>query len=370
MKILHIISAPAAGGAEMYIKDLAKKLLSHGHSVHIGFLGKANDTGRSIDFERAFLAELEGAGVEYFFVGNNSRRFPWIGALRVRRYVLEQNIDIYHAHLTYGIFFGALVRIPRVYTHHNSKMRVNHHIFKILNRWIDQLVAISDLCGCLLAEYAGRSVTVIRNGVDIGKISQKHVIFDSPEPIIRCVAVGTIRKEKNYNLLVSAIERIPGEVRSRLTISIAGEGAQVEMDELSEEIGRAGLEGSIKLLGNVDDVPGLLSRSHLFLMSSASEGLPIALIEAALAGLPCIVTDVGGCREVIDTCRNGLVVAPGNAQALADAIDSLVRVPSKLSEYSDNALRYSAVFSIEQASEAHLALYAELLQKDISAAIS
>jgi glycosyltransferase involved in cell wall biosynthesis len=344
----------------MYVKDLAKRFLSQGHSVHIGFLGEASDTGRSIVFENAFLAELRSAGVNYFFVGHNSRKFPWMGAIRVRRYVRDENIDVYHAHLTYGIVFGALLDIPRIYTHHNAKMRVNRFIFKVLKRWVDQFVAISDLCGRLLAEYAGRNITVIRNGVDIGKISQKRVILDGPESTIRCVAVGAITKQKNYNLLVSAVARIPASVRSRLTISIAGEGSQVETENLVKTIAEAGLKGSIELLGNVDDIPALLDRSHLFAMSSAWEGLPIALIEAASAGLPCIVIDVGGCREVIDTCRNGLVVAPGNVQALADAIESLVREPSKLTEYSDNALTHASEFSIERACEEHLTLYEEV----------
>jgi len=370
VKVLHFISAPAAGGAEMYIKDLATNLLSQGHSVHIGFLGKASDTGRSISFEKAFLAELRSAGVKYFFVGHNSRLFPWTGALRVRRYVLRENIDIYHSHLTYGIVFGALIRIPRVYTHHNAKMRVNRHFFKVLIRWIDRLVAISDVCGELLTEYAECSVTVIRNGVNIGKISQKAIVFDSSEPTIRCVAVGGITKQKNYNLLVSAIKCIPESVRSRFTIFIAGEGSQIETEELRRSIEKAGLQSTIELLGNVEDVPSLLNQSQLFVMSSAWEGLPISLIEAALAGLPCIVTDVGGCREVIDTCRNGLVVAPSDAQALADAIEDLVRMPSGLSEYSQNALTYSSAFSIEKASNAHLALYEELSQECISAATS
>jgi glycosyltransferase involved in cell wall biosynthesis len=184
--------------------------------------------------------------------------------------------------------------------------------------------------------------------------------LDGPESTIRCVAVGAITKQKNYNLLVSAVACIPASVRSRLTISIAGEGSQVETENLVKTIAEAGLDGSMELLGNVDDIPALLDRSHLFVMSSAWEGLPIALIEAASAGLPCIVTDVGGCREVIDTCSNGLVVAPGNVQALADAIESLVREPSKLTEYSDNALTHASEFSIERACEEHLALYEEV----------
>ena len=370
MKILHIITAPAAGGAEMYIKDLAKSLLSQGHSVHIGFLGKARDIGRSQGFERSFLTELADAGVKFFFIGSAARSLPWLGALRVRRYVLEENIDIYHAHLSYGIVFGSLIRISRIYTHHNAKMRVSRFVFNILKIWIDELVAISSLCGRALSEFSGRDVTVIRNGVDLTKIIRKQVIVDRPEQTICCVAVGAITKQKNYALLVSAVERIPVEVRSRLTVSIAGEGSRAERDKLQKAIEKAGLGRTIDLLGNVADIPALLNQSDLFLMSSAWEGLPIALIEAAATGLPCIVTDVGGCREVIDKCRNGLVVVPDSAQALADAIEGLVKTPARLTEYSDNALKYSPEFSIERACEGHLALYEKLLKKEVSTAIS
>ena len=370
MKILHIITAPAAGGAEMYIKDLAKSLLSQGHSVHIGFLGKAGDIGRSQDFERSFLTELADAGVKFFFIGSASRSFPWLGALRVRRYVKEENIDIYHAHLSYGIVFGSLIRIPRIYTHHNAKMRVSRSVFNILKIWIDELVAISSLCGRALSEFSGRDVTVIRNGIDLTKIIRKQVIVDRPAQLIRCVAVGGITKQKNYNLLVAAVERIPAGVRSRLLISIAGEGPQAETYELRKAVQKTGLGDLIELLGNVDDIPALLNQSDLFLMSSAWEGLPIALIEATSSGLPCIVSDVGGCREVIDTCKNGLVVGPDNAQALADAIECLVKTPARLTEYSDNALKYSSEFSIERACEGHLALYAKLLSNRLSLAVS
>ena len=75
---------------------------------------------------------------------------------------------------------------------------------------------------------------------------------------------------------------------------------------LETKIVMEGLERTIQLLGNRNDVPALLAHSQLFLMSSAYEGLPIALIEATMSGLPCVVTNVGGCREIIEKCQNGV----------------------------------------------------------------
>ena len=112
MNILHILSAPAAGGAEIYVKDLAVELTKRGHCVHLGFLSEAKDIGRSVDFQKRYLDELTDAGIDHFIIGKSARHQPWIGATRVRNYVRDNKIEVYHAHLTYGIVFGALLKIP------------------------------------------------------------------------------------------------------------------------------------------------------------------------------------------------------------------------------------------------------------------
>jgi glycosyltransferase involved in cell wall biosynthesis len=96
-------------------------------------------------------------------------------------------------------------------------------------------------------------------------------------------------------------------------------------------------------------------------MSSASEGLPIALIEAAASGLPCVVTDVGGCREIIESCQNGIVVEPNDPQKFADAIEAIINNAERYSEYSANALLHAQQFSIENAASSHISMYQRLL---------
>ena len=107
MNIVHVISSPAAGGAEVYVKDLAKKMVIDGNRVFVVFLSRAGDVGRDKKYEMAFLNDLEQAGVNYFMIGRHSRKNIVYGMLRIRRFVRLNNIHIYHSHLKYGVLFGA-----------------------------------------------------------------------------------------------------------------------------------------------------------------------------------------------------------------------------------------------------------------------
>jgi glycosyltransferase involved in cell wall biosynthesis len=282
--------------------------------------------------------------------------------MRVRRYVKYHEIELYHAHLTYGVVFGALIGIPRVYTHHSVKMRLSRAAFLLILPLIDRLVAVSSDCAKTLSEFSTREVTTIRNAVDARKLLPRALGPGQLDKEVRCISVGRICEDKNYPLLVRAVALLPADIRCRLVVQIAGEGSTVGTADLRAKIVEQNVDGTIHLLGNRSDIPTLLSDSHLFLMSSACEGMPIALLEAALSGLPCVVTDVGGCREVIETCQNGAVVEPGDAQALAEAIGRVASDTGLLSHFSSNALRLSSVFSIGHAGADHITMYNSLLR--------
>ncbi|BBI65068.1 hypothetical protein HSBAA_63740 [Vreelandella sulfidaeris] len=66
---MHVISSAAAGGAEIYVKDLSKSMSAKGHSVFVVLLDRASESGRDAEFEASFLAELTQYGVEYGFLG-------------------------------------------------------------------------------------------------------------------------------------------------------------------------------------------------------------------------------------------------------------------------------------------------------------
>ena len=162
-------------------------------------------------------------------------------------------------------------------------------------------------------------------------------------------------------MMIEALGRLPSEVLARVRLSIVGGGAAADVSELEKRIDEFGLREKVRLAGLRDDVPDLLRNSDLFLMSSVYEGLPIALIEATAAGLPALVTDVGGCTEIIDACQNGVSVAAGDTDAFARAICHLIVNPELMTTYSRNAIQNAGRFSIERSCNDHASLYSEQL---------
>jgi glycosyltransferase involved in cell wall biosynthesis len=88
-----------------------------------------------------------------------------------------------------------------------------------------------------------------------------------------------------------------------------------------------GLEDSVKFLGTVSDVPALLARARLFVLSSITEGISLTLLEAMARGLPIAATRVGGNPEVVADGETGLLVPPGGSEALASAVSRLWTSP-------------------------------------------
>lgn len=88
-------------------------------------------------------------------------------------------------------------------------------------------------------------------------------------------------------------------------------------------------EGVVEWWGHRNDIPEVLQQATVFCLPSYREGFPKALLEAAACGLPLIATDVPGCREVVRSGDNGLLIAPRDAEAIVDAVDALLSTPAK-----------------------------------------
>lgn len=361
MNILHIISSPASGGAEVYVKDLAKCLASQGHNLHIAFLSNASDIGRDSVYEENFLNDLKSSGINIYIIGNEARKKPWLGMLRIKQYISEHNIDICHTHLAFGILFTALSSVPIVYTHHSMEPRWGKLLYQVFNRLVDEYVGISNKCAKALESYTMRNINTIPNAVSEEKfIGYKRARV--PNDVINIVMVGRLTVQKDYMNMLRALNVLDEKLRANLRVKIAGEGEINYKSQLLEYINKNNLNEVVAFVGVQTNIPEFLYKADIFLMSSAWEGLPIALTEATVSGLPCIVTDVGGCAEVIVNSGNGIVVAPQNPQDLAEAITSLVNQPNLIEQYSRNALHNSAQYSISKAAQLHLHLYSKMLK--------
>lgn len=121
-------------------------------------------------------------------------------------------------------------------------------------------------------------------------------------------------------------------------------------------------EGIVEFWGFRSDVPQVLTEASIACLPSYREGLPKSLLEAMAAGLPCVTTDVPGCREAVRDGDNGLLVPARNPSALADALELLIKNPEMGRRMGKRGReRLEQEFSSQQVNSATLALYREML---------
>lgn len=354
MKIFHIISSAAAGGAEIYVKDLSLEMSKRGHEVFIAFIDKAEEAGRDQVFEDKFLQELIDNKIHYGFIGQRSRKRPLQGIFTLRRMVKNFKPDVVHSHLYYGsIFSWFLPDVRRVYTHHNIKLGAHAAIYKFLDIKFDAYVGICSACTQLLKSVSRKNIHHIDNGVDDTRLVKK---LDYPKNSpVKLLFVGRLSEQKNLDLLIKSASQIKD---IDFEITIAGEGPlMLELKELALE---KGMQDVVKFIGNSDNVKKLLHDADIFVMSSAWEGLPIAQIEATITGLPVLVTDVGGCSEIVAHVDNGEVAKVDEVDFTA-CLGRLLRSYPLRKKYHENALNNSDKYTIKMSVNKHIDLYQGIL---------
>ena len=356
MKIMHVISSAASGGAEIYVKDLSKAMSEKGHNVFIVFLDRASESGRDAEFESTFLEELDQYGVEYGFLGQSCRKNPIKGILGLYKICYKFNPDILHSHLYYGAVFSSFQpSVQHVYTHHNIRLNAKPFLFKFLDVRTSAYIGICHACESLLETVTRKEVVRIDNGVDSTRIIPKKEY--APHGTLNISSVGTLSVQKNHQLLFHAVSRL---VDHDFFLTIAGEGSQT--DKLKELAKRLDITHKVKFIGNSNNVKQLLHDSDLFVMSSAWEGLPIVQIEATLTGLPVLVTDVGGCSEIVDCVGNGLVAKP-ELDDYSQKLKQLIENEALRLKFHRNALDNSSPYTVNNAVESHIELYGRMTQQ-------
>ena len=155
---------------------------------------------------------------------------------------------------------------------------------------------------------------VVHNAVDVRSFAPRSQPTGTPE----VVGVGRFAYPKDFTTLLAALRLVEAPCHVRL----AGDGPG--LTEVTSALTRNGLSQRVELLGARADVPDLLARSDVFVLSSRSEGFPVSVLEAMAAGLPVVATNVGGVAEAVVDGETGLLVPAADAEALARALERLV----------------------------------------------
>lgn len=295
------------------------------------------------------------------------------------RLIKEHRIDMIQTSVFPADVYGRISgRLANVKTIISTVHRANDHKQETIYRflwWVDtltmtltsNLVAVSEgvkryVIG--LHRANPDKVKVIYNGIDVSKYPL-HVdasIMKRELKLQGCSAVvgyvGRLISVKGLTYLIEAAHRILKR-RKNVHFLIVGDGPL--RDYLTEKVKKLEMGENVHFVGFRDDIPEVLTTMDIVVQPSLYEGFPLAILEAMCSAKPVVATRVGGVPEVVEHQRTGLLIPPGDAEALTEAIMWLLDDPVKCEKMGRDARRkVTSQFNIERMVTEYEAFYRDL----------
>lgn len=315
-RILYVITSLDFGGAETLVVQLAKQFSKKGWKVGVV----------SMIPPKAYQAELEASGVMVYSLGMRRGWPDPRGITRLAGIYKSFAPHIVHAHMVHANILSRLTRLitpvpALICTAHNiseggRRLYYAYQFTDFLSEFTtnvsEKAVARYIELGALRPEKSG----YIPNGVDLARFAHDDLArFTTRKSLclgdeFMWLTVGRITKQKDFPNLLEAVALVPSTSR----VFIVGHGEL--SDDMQDRARHLGLLDRVTFLGIRSDVNHLMSAADGFVLSSAWEGLPMVLLEAAATGLPAVATDVGGVAEIVQPGL-GTLVRPNDPEALA-----------------------------------------------------
>ncbi len=359
-RVLWLIKGLGMGGAERLLVETAHLADRSRFTFDVAYLLEHKDQLRD---------SLQAAGVTaHCLHAGHEADVRW--ARRLRALVLRERYDIVHAHSPYAASVARValrvlpegVRPKLFYTEHEQLGLVLRT--DASRQPIDRPIGRCALCRiprrtCVDVPTAARRHEVITQGISLRDFQPSHhsraqtrKALDIGDDEILAITVANLRTEKAYPDLLEAARlalTAMGKHPVRLRFAAVGQGPQAA--QVADQHRRLGLGSDFLLLGQRSDVVHLLLAADLFVLSSHFEGLPIALLEAMAAGLPAVVTSVGGVPDVVRDGKEGRLVPPRRPDLLAASLVELATDPILRSRLATGARLRAVDFDLEQSVE-------------------
>jgi glycosyltransferase involved in cell wall biosynthesis len=328
MRILFLSTSMGMGGADQQLLSAAQVLRTRGHEVLIVSLTPLGPMGleaRSLGIPTESLEMRRGVP--------DPR-----GLVRLLRLARTWRPDVLHSHMFHANLMARALRllIPvpiMVSTIHNiyegGPLRMA--AYRLTNGLVDHITIISEAAAnrFITEGIVPRELlTVVPNGIDTDRM--QNVAPGTRESLRRALglgdefvwlAVGRFEDAKDYPNMLRGFAQVHAR-HPQVVLLLVGRGSlQPETEALTQSLG---LAAAVKFLGVRRDVPEVMSATDGYVMSSAWEGMPMVLLEAAAAGLPIVATRVGGNQEVVRDEETGFLVPARDPEALARAMSRLM----------------------------------------------
>jgi glycosyltransferase involved in cell wall biosynthesis len=356
-KVLYVITKSNWGGAQRYVYELATSLPKDKFDVEVAFGGTGDKDGKP----GLLSFKLHGAGIKTVFIENLQRDVGYLKELSVLFSLIKlfrkEKPDIVHLNSSKIGGIGSLAaRIAGV-----KKITFTVHGWAFDEERPHRQKNLIKLASCLTAIFctdiiaiskkiedqtrhlptAHAKTSLIYNGVD--QESERYILprsesrqkFDIRENVFVIGTIGELTKNKGHEYLIDAVAKLKlKHPNSTFALLMIGNGEDEK--KLRHLAASLDISNDVIFAGFRENASQYLKAFDLFVLPSIKEGLPFVILEAGLARLPIIATQVGSIPEIITHEENGLLVPPKSASDIASAIEEMITRPDLRSKLAEN----------------------------------
>jgi glycosyltransferase involved in cell wall biosynthesis len=370
LRVLLVVNSLGFGGTERMIERLVR---------HLERSGRARFTVCSLAGRGPIGARLalDGTDVRAFGIGGGAARQIVLGAVAVRRLLRGGGFDLVHSFLYRSHAACRLARLEagsRVPLVSSERCLGDNRgpFIRLLNRAMaslsDRVLAVSRAVAGAAVERDGvrpERVAVVPNGIEPEvadprrRLRLRRGLGLSADDVL-FLYLGRLHHEKGPDILLEALDRLHARAPRGWAAALVGDGP--ERPAVEAALRARPWRGRVLVAGARARVSPWLDAADVLVLPSREEGMPVAAIEAMMRGRPVAGTRVGGTPEVVRDGITGVLVPPGDADALGAALGELLRDPARrLAMGAESAAAARAGFTVERMAEATLHEYRTLL---------
>ena len=341
--VMHVVDSLDLGGTETVAVNLANRLP---RDRFRSFLCSTRPSPNGGPLTSALQGDVFHLGLD------RKSRFDFSAMRKFSKFIRDENIQLLHVHGS-SLFFSRLASLlspaaaPRIIWHdHYGRCELNDRragLYRLAVAGANGVIAVNKRLvdwACRELHVSPKRVWYIPNFVMPPKnnAGEQHELPGFPRQRIVCLA--NLRPQKDHLTLIRAMAIVCQKRPLAHLLLIGAPGDSQYGESLRQEVARLQLQTNVSFLGQVERASSLLSACDVGVLSSASEGLPLSLLEYGWAGLPSIATSVGQCPEVLNHGNAGVLVDPGSPEKLAAAMLQMLGSRLQRGEYGKRFAQY------------------------------
>lgn len=328
--VIQVIDSLNAGGAEVLAINIANLLHEEGINSHLCVTRKEGILKENIKDE-----------IGYIFLKRN-KSIDFYALLTFKKHLKKNKIGIIHAHST-SSFFAFCVKLihPKVkiiwHDHYGKSQELNLRKtfpLNIFSFFFKSIISVNSNLKTWAKDTLYCKEVYFLNNFPIFNNTGVYTYLKGKKGK-RIIHLAAFREQKDHQTLIKSF-KIFLEENKDWSLHLVGEiNNDYYYEKIIALIKINGLEKYIFVYGSCLDIANILKQSTIGVLSSKSEGLPIALLEYGLAKLPVIVTDVGECAAVVEHNKSGILVASDNIKQLKNALNTLSNSNEKRNNFGE-----------------------------------